>query len=409
MLKFDFNTIRTYFKFVIRIFVDFVGVFMPLPQVSKNQKTEINSIKRKKNILIFNWRDTKHKFAGGAEVYIHELAKRWVEKRHHVTLFCGNDGKSSRNEVIEGVQIVRRGGFYFVYLWAFLYYILRFKGRYDLIIDCENGIPFFTPLYVDEPVYFLIFHVHQEVFFLSLIKPAAQFAAFLEKKVMPWAYQNIPILTISKSSKKQIRNIGFHTNKIEIICPGVELEKLKPSEKYPSPLILYLGRLKPYKSVDVLIKAFTKVSKKIPYAKLVIAGDGESRHELKLLAKKLGIMNKIIFTGRISEERKIKLMQESWVLVNPSLMEGWGITTIEANACGTPVVASDVPGLRDSIKNPHTGLLVPYGNVNAFADKIVVLLKNEKIRNKMQRNCVEWASFFSWNNSVRKSIKILDI
>ena len=167
-----------YLKFLIRIGVDFIEIFQPLPK-----KTAVSP--KAKQILIFNWRDLKHRYSGGAEVYLHEIAKQWVKMGSKVTLFCGNDGKCKRYEIIDGIEIIRRGGFYFVYIWAFLYYMLRFRGNYNVILDCENGIPFFTPLYAKEKIFCLVFHVHQEIFRRCLIKPLAAAVSFLEKKIMP--------------------------------------------------------------------------------------------------------------------------------------------------------------------------------------------------------------------------------
>ncbi len=89
-------------------------------------------------------------------------------------------------------------------------------------------------------------------------------------------------------------------------------------------------------------------------------------------------------------------------------MEGWGITTIEANACGTPVVASRVSGLKDSVKNPHTGYLVDYGDVDAFADKIAKLLTNKTVRSSMSEEAENWAKKFDWNISANKSLEIIN-
>lgn len=98
-----------------------------------------------KLILILNWRDTRHVFAGGAEKYLHEMGKRWVLKGFQVTMFCGNDGRCVERESIDGIQIFRKGGTYTVYLWAIWYYYKHFRCKYDVILDCENGIPFFRP------------------------------------------------------------------------------------------------------------------------------------------------------------------------------------------------------------------------------------------------------------------------
>lgn len=386
-------------RFFMRNLIDFFLLFSPFP---KHESPKIEG----KRILIFNWRDLKHNFAGGAEVYIHELAKRWVQMGNKVTLFCGNDSRSLRYEIIDGIEVIRRGGFYFVYVWAFFYYIFRFRGHYDVIIDCENGIPFFTPLFAGEKKFLLIHHVHQEVFLRSLVKPLAMFATFLELNVMPFVYKNIQVITVSYSSKEEILRTGITQIDPIVIHNGIDLTKYIPNKKDENPIILYLGRLKAYKSIHVFIDAAKEVLTHIPHAEFIVAGDGEEKVNLLQYAKKKGVENKMQFLGKVSEEEKIDLYQRAWLFVHPSMMEGWSIGIIEANACGTPVVASDVAGLRDSVRNPTTGFLVPYGDDKEFAKKIVELINDQQLREKFSQGAIKWAQNFSWDKSAQECLKV---
>lgn len=364
--------------------------------------------KKKLKILVLNWRDTKHVWAGGAEVYIHQIAKRWANEGHTVTLFCGNDGKSPRNEKIDGVQMVRRGGFYTVYMWAFLYYVLRFRGKYDVLVDCENGIPFFSPLYARIPKVLLIYHVHQDVLKQHLRFPFSYFAMFLEGKVMPFVYKNSEVATISDSSRKDIIKLGFsEKNNLQIIYPGIDLSSYRTSAKTKYPSFLYLGRLQHYKNVDVAINAFSKVAKNFPKAKFVIAGHGESYHDLKKLVSELNLTNEISFTGFFPESDKPKLLSESWISIQPSSWEGWGITVIEANASGTPVIASNVPGLVDSVIDGKTGILVKVHDVEQMSKAMEKLIKSEKLRKQLSREGLVWAKNFSWDKSANTFLSIL--
>ncbi len=371
---------------------DAFSVFKPIGRFAETKSGA-------KRILIFNWRDIKNVYAGGAEVYIHELAKRWAASGHQVTIFASNDRKHEPYAFVDGVRVIRRGGFYGVYAMAMIYYFVHFRKRIDIIIDCENGIPFFTPLYAREAVFCLLHHIHQEVFRKGLILPLALFASFLEKTMMPIVYRNSRFITISESSKKSMEELKITKHEISIVNPGVDLESLSPAEKLQTPLVSYVGRLKDYKSVDILIAAFAKILEKIPSAFLVIAGDGEEEKNLMRHARRLKLSEKIIFAGKISDDKKCMLMQTSWVFVNPSMMEGWGITTIEANACGTAVVASDVPGLRDSVRDGVTGFLSPYGDVDALAKRILHLIQNVDQRKLCEVNALLWAKNFSWDKS----------
>lgn len=367
----------------------------------------------KLNILIYNWRDTKHVWAGGAEVYVHELAKRWVAQGNNVTIFCGNDGNCKRHELVEGVSVIRRGGLYTVYLWAFLYYVLKLRGKYDLIVDSENSMPFFTPLFSRVPKIGLIHHVHSDIILkelrLPITKiPAAVVAKHVESRLMPLIYRNTQMVTVSESSKKDMEKLGFGKNKpIQIINPGIDLDILKPSRKSKTPTLLYLGRLKPYKSIDTLIKATDELREVIPNLKVKIAGFGESRKDLEKLTRKLGLQRYVEFLGRVSEADKVRLLGEAWVFVQPSTFEGWGISVLEANACGTPIVASRVPGLVDSVKNPSTGYTVKVKDEKAFADAILKLLQDKRLRKRFSTNSIEWANNFGWSKKADDFMNIV--
>lgn len=392
-----------YSKFVglVNNILAFADLFKPY---KKEQKP-----KNGQRILILNWRDVKHSWSGGAEVFIHEIAKRLVEDGNRVTLFCGSDGKSPRNQVIDGVNIKRRGGFYTVYLWAAIYYMLKFRGNFDVIIDSVNGIPFFSPIYSRKPIFAIIYHIHQEVFRQHLRFPFSHIAMFMEAQLMPFIYRNISIVTISDSSRNGIEKLGFGSNKqIEIVHPGIQVEDYKRNKKTSYPTIVYVGRLKPYKNVDVLMKAFKNIVKESSTAQLWIAGVGESMEDLVALAKKLNIEKSVVFYGRVSEKHKVQLLSESWISVQPSQVEGWGITVIEANACGTPVIASKVNGLKDSIVDGKTGILVEVNNVTALTNAMSSLLTNSQVRALLSKNAYEWSQGFSWKKSAEKFSSIIN-
>jgi len=379
---------------------DFFGLFSGLPKQP--------SIVPKLRILVFNWRDTKHVWAGGAEVYIHELAKRWVKDGNKVTVFCGNDGHAPRNEVVDGVQIVRRGGFYTVYIWAFLYYVLRFRGLFDVVVDSENGIPFFTPLFVRVPKYLMIHHVHQDVFREHLRVPLSWIAMFMESRLMPLIYRSQKIITSSESSRKAIAHLGLSkASDIEVVEPGVEPGLFGKQTKTAYPSFLYLGRLKPYKNVDVLVRAFAKVHRRRPLARLTIAGEGESLKSIKELVSDLGLNREVSLLGKVSQGKKARLMAESWAAVQPSSVEGWGITVVEANASGTPVIASNVNGLKDSVVDGVTGILVPVKSVRAFADAMDYLASTPEYRKSLTNAAYHWSKRFSWDKSAGLFYRIL--
>jgi glycosyltransferase involved in cell wall biosynthesis/O-antigen/teichoic acid export membrane protein len=366
--------------------LSFFKLFVPDSPPAKSRE--------KQKILFLNWRDHKHEQAGGAEVYLYEIGKRLVKKGFGVTIFTANDGKNKPREEEEGVEIIRRGGFLTVYFWAAVYWLFRFRRKFDLVIDCENGIPFFSPLYVKKSIILLVHHVHQDVFLKSLLPPFSWLAIFLETKLMPLVYRNCQVICVSGSTAEDLqREVGLKTN--EIIYNGIDLSFFSPQEKANTPVIAYLGRLKAYKSIEVLIDAFSLLKNEIPEARLVIAGEGDYREVLERYVKKKEILS-VKFLGRVSEEEKVRLLGQSWVVVNPSFKEGWGIVCLEANACGTPVLASRVEGLKEVVSEGESGLLFDYGDSETLYRQMKEIITNVKERKRLSEGARKWSLNFGW-------------
>jgi glycosyltransferase involved in cell wall biosynthesis len=198
-----------------------------------------------------------------------------------------------------------------------------------------------------------------------------------------------------------------HPSDVHIVYSGVNSSYLNKIEKTPFPLFTYLGRLKAYKNIDTSIKAFAKVLEKFPKAKLYIVGFGEEELSLKNLVTKLDIERSVVFFGRVSETEKARILGKSWVVLQPSMMEGWGITVIEANACGTPVIASNVNGLKDAVVDGSTGVLVMPRDADELARAMDDFLIDDQYRNLLARQAYIWSSHFDWEISARNFISIV--
>jgi glycosyltransferase involved in cell wall biosynthesis len=136
-----------------------------------------------------------------------------------------------------------------------------------------------------------------------------------------------------------------------------------------------------------------------PGIRLEIAGSGVDRPRLEALAQSLGVSSQVWFLGRVSEEEKLTLLQTRWANVFPSCKEGWGITNIEAAACGTPSLASDSPGLRDSVRHGETGFLVPHGDPVALADRMVELANDPGLVERLGQQARRFAESLSWERA----------
>jgi glycosyltransferase involved in cell wall biosynthesis len=362
------------------------------------------------NILIFNWQDIKNPFGGGAEVHLHEIFKRIVKKGHRVTLVsCEIEGMPNE-EIIDGIKVIRKGNRnIFNFYVKGIYKKLSKTEKYDIVIDDINKIPFYLPRFVKEPLLAISHH-----FFGKSIFKEAGFVSglyvYLSEYLMNFVYKKSKFVVVSNSTLNEFIVKGFNKNNFSIIYNAIDehLLPMKVSEKYHSQVITYFGRMKKYKSVDHLLSAFANVLKEIPDAKLWLMGKGDFLPYLENLAKELGIFESTVFYGFVSEEEKIKYLSQSHIVVNTSMKEGWGITNIEANGCGTLIISADSPGLRDSVNVGQSGLLYEYGNINDLTEKILNVLKDKKIFTNLSNGSVEWAKKFTWDNSANEMITVLE-
>lgn len=359
-------------------------------------------------ILIFNWRDPGNPWAGGAEVFLYEVARRWIRQGHAVTWFCARYPGQLPQAVLDGINIIRRGRVYTVYLQSVRWYLTQCSGHYDVILDSANGIPFFTPLFSRMPKVIMVHHIHREVFFYELPPVMARLGHFMEAVVMPLVYHRDPFLTVSESSRTSLIDLGIPPKQITVVYNGVDHAVYSPGNKSSKPLIAYVGRLRNYKSIHVLIQAMPELLDTIPNLSLVIAGSGEALGGLQRLAEKTGVSQQITFSGHVPQAEKVCLLQEAHVVVNPSLKEGWGISVIEANSCGTPVVGSNVCGLRDSILDGQTGLLFPYGDSHALAGCLKALLLDERRQRQLSKAALEWSKCFDWDRTAAACLEVLE-
>lgn len=343
-------------------------------------------------ILWFNWRDIKHPEAGGAEVLTHEVMRRLVQRGHTMTLFCPRlDGMPSE-EQIDGVNIVRNGGKYTVYSRGRSFF-KKNRDMYDFIIDEVNPRPFLNPKILDGKPALLLFHqMIREEWFYELPFPLNYFCNFYEDRwLIP--YKETLTLTVSQSSKRDLEAIGFKN--VKVIPMGISREPLKEiRKKEDDPTLVFIGRLKRHKLPDHAIKAFLILKKVIPSAKMWVIGDG---YLLKNLEK--SNYNDIKFFGHVQNEVKYDLLSKAHVVLIPSVREGWGLIVTESNAMGTPVIAYDVNGLRDSVQDGRNGILVSDKNPESLANTAAKLFGDKEELRLLSINALEYSRQFNWDNT----------
>ena len=297
-----------------------------------------------RNILFIAWRDLANPRAGGSEVLVDQLASGLLTRGHRVTLLCAGPVAE------RPYQVRRSGGTYSQFVRAPLAYLRHFRDT-DLIVEVCNGMPFLVPLWSRRPAICLVNHVHAELWPIRFRPPVSTVGRRVESTVMPWVHRKNLFLTVSSSTAESLERMGVGQDRIRQICNGV-VRPDPPAPRSPDPLFLALGRLADYKRLDLLLRLWDRV-RHVVGGKLVIAGDGPERPRLEALAGP-----DVVFTGRVSHQEKHRLMCSAWLFLHPALIEGWGIVVAEAAIRGTPAVAFDVPGLRDSVVPGETGMLV---------------------------------------------------
>lgn len=369
------------------------------------------------NILILSWRGLNHPNAGGAEQSTFAHAKGWAKAGHKVTLFTSYYIGAKKEEEIDGVDIVRRGAqFIGVQLEAFKWYLFGSHKKFDLVVDEFHGIPFFTPLYVRTKKLAFIHEVTKEVWRLNPWPSPFNVAAFIigsvsEPLIFKYLYFNIPFMTVSESTKKDLISWGIPEKNVNVIHNGFDKPPINKSfEKEQKKTIIFLGALSRDKGIEDALKIFSRLDRISSDWQFWVAGKGAAGYlrGLKQLAQKLDIDRKVQFWGFVSDEKKFELLSRAHVLINPSIREGWGFVVIEAASVGTPTVAYNVPGLRDSIVDGKTGILCSKNTIEDLSENVLKLLGDKKIYERMCKNAIFWSKNFSWQKASKQSIKLIE-
>lgn len=354
-------------------------------------------------ILIINWQDWHNRQAGGAEVYLYEIFSRLIRRGHRVILLCSRAAGQNRREICEGMEIIRlgrRGNFNFLAPIG-LRRILR-HTRVDVVIDDLNKIPFYSPLFTRVPVVGMPMHLFRQAIYEETNFLLATYV-FLTEQAIPLFYRRNPFVAISQSTSDDLRRMGLLTP-IYIVRSGRPRIPAAEDEHREPNLVCYVGRLKAYKSIDHLLRAAALVRRQRKID-LLVAGDGDARPGLEKLASRLNLP--VRFTGFVAENEKFRIYRRARLVVQPSIKEGWGLTAVEAQACGTPVVCADSPGLREVIQPGISGFLYPYGDINRLSERITELLLDDSKWRALARGAQRWAEQFSWDRAADEMENIL--
>ena len=350
-------------------------------------------------LLVVNWQDIEHPQGGGAEIHLHEIFGRLAKRGHEVSLLtCGWPG-CVRRVRLDGMDVHRVGTRATFALHAYRYYRRTLHpARWDLLVEDINKIPLYTPLWGAPRVAALVPHLFGTTAFQALAAPLAA-AVWLSERPLGVVYRGVAFEAISESTRDDLVARGIPADRIRVIYPGIDSVGHTPAAgtRAAQPVFAYLGRLKKYKGVQHVIRAFARMSR--GDATLEIAGAGDHRGALEALTHSLDLGGRVRFLGRVTEPEKLALLQRAWALVFASPKEGWGITNLEAAACATPVIASNSPGIRESVRDGETGFLVPHADVDAMAAAMGRLAASRDLVEHLGRGARRFAESFTWDRA----------
>jgi glycosyltransferase involved in cell wall biosynthesis len=351
-------------------------------------------------VLVVNWQDRENPLAGGAEIHLHEIFERLAARGHEITLLCGGWPGCPPRVTLDGMDVHRVGTRHTFALKVRRYWAAKLRAdKFDVLFEDINKAPLYTPLWgaAAQPVV-CVPHLFGGTAFQELAWPLAT-AVWLSERPLPFVYRNVPFQAISEGTADDLARRGIARDRVKVIQPGVSFDHYTPlaSARASNPTFAYVGRLKKYKGVDLVIRAFARLAD--PTATLEIAGAGDFRPALEGLAASLDLGSRVRFLGFITEEEKLALLRRAWAVALASPKEGWGLTNVEAEACATPVVASNSPGIRESVRDGETGFLVPHGDIAALTAAFGRLAASRDLVGAMGAKARAFAETFTWTRA----------
>ena len=358
-------------------------------------------------MLFCNWRDTRNPEGGGSELYVETVARGLAERGHQVTIACAAHDHAPRDEIVDGVRFVRRGSKLGIYAHTFARLLLHRYGKVDVVVDVQNGLPFFTRWATRRPVVVLVHHVHREQWPVVYPGRVGRIGWWIESRLAPRLYRRSRYVAVSGSTRGELVELGVDRDRVTVVRNGTARAHGPDVPPSPTPRIAVLGRLVPHKQVEHAIDAVATLRASHPDLTLDVVGDGWWADELRAHAASRGVADAVTFHGFVDDTTKQQLLGEAWVLALPSLKEGWGIVVGEAALHGVPTVAySTAGGTTESIDHKATGMLVdtPQDLTHALGE----ILDDPSWRAHLGEGALTKFSGHPWSDSQRQFAEVLE-
>ena len=361
-----------------------------------------------RGVLFLNWRDTTHPEGGGSEVFVERVAAGLAAQGRPVTLFCAAHPGAPRSEQVGGIRVVRRGGRLTVYLHAWWAHLTGRLGHHEVVVDVQNGVPFFAALWCRRPLVVLVHHVHREQWRVVMPPLQARVGWWIESRLAPRLHRHARYVAVSEATRRELAGLGVPPASVTVVHNGTTAAgPAGPVARTPYPSVCVLGRLVPHKRVELALEAAARIRPHLPGLRVLVAGHGYWEPRLRETVDRLGLTDAVELLGWVDEEAKQRLLASSWVLAMPSVKEGWGLAVLEAAANGTPTVAFRAAGgLVESVRHGITGLLAD--DADEFTRHLAWVLLNRHLRERLGEAARAQAARFTWPQSVAGFAAVLD-
>jgi glycosyltransferase involved in cell wall biosynthesis len=349
-------------------------------------------------VLLLNWRDTGNPEGGGAELFLEKMAFGLAERGCRVTFFSAAYPGAAPQETLRGVRFVRRGSKLTVYAAGLAGLLSRRLGRFDAIVDVQNGMPFLSRAVTRKPVVVLVHHVHREQWQVVYPGLIGRVGWFVESRLAPWLYRRCQYVAVSRATSEELQSLHVDGSRIAVVHNGTDPVVAVTGGKSAHPTVCVVGRLVPHKQVEHAIDAAVALRGELPDLRLHIVGSGWWRAELEEYAAAHGAGSTVVFEGHVDEVRKQEIYERSWAMALPSLKEGWGLVVGEAGMHGTPTVAYRAAGgTRESIADGESGLLAD--TQKEFTAALRLLLTDADRRGRLADGARRHSRQFTWGHS----------
>jgi glycosyltransferase involved in cell wall biosynthesis len=351
-----------------------------------------------KQVVFLSWRDTHNPEGGGAERYLETVATGLAERGAHVTIFCAAHAAAPPEDTVGGVRFVRRGTKLSVYLEGMRALRRGDLGDPDVVVDVQNGMPFFSRLVTRRPVVVLVHHVHREQWPVVYPGLTGRIGWFIERRVAPLLYRRSQYVAVSRATRTELRTLGVRGPRVAVVHNGTDPVVPVGHGKSEAPMVAVVGRLVPHKRVEHAIDAVLELRERHQGLRLHVVGGGWWEARLHEYAAQRGAGDSVVFEGHVDEARKHEVYERAWLLALPSLKEGWGLVVGEAGMHGTPTVAyREAGGTQESVVDGYSGVLAD--DRAGFTRAIEVLLEDGEQRARLGRGAQVTSHAFTWGHA----------